>query len=350
MNNVLEEDDNMDELVISFRDMYDRETNIYDISFYDYSFSDFSLSNIQNNISENMLHKIFETLNNNLTKGRILEKTVNGTEIQYVADVSDKIKKRIKSGELAFVIDKINGRLKGDLRDTKTGQLLKKLDLTPQEVNKLGRLPELASMQAQLKGISQQLEALNFNITRIEQGQYNDRYAGYFSARQMLIESMLIENDASKKQLIFSAIQSSNETIGKMMLTLRADANTVVDYKIKQKEINILENKISESLNYLNQTVQLNILAYTLIEEPKALLSAMANYRSFLEQTLLKPIGNNTRSLAWKIDNGNADRSINFSEKAKNISKSIEKLVLSNNMLIMEGEDEKEKSENDCNL
>ena len=182
-------------------------------------------------------------------------------------------------------------------------------------------------MQNQLNNISEQLENLNYNIKRVEQGQYNDRYAGFFSTRQLLLESLSIDNKDLQRQVLSSAIQSSNETIGKLMLTLRQDSTEFLDFKIKQNVADDLEVRINESLSYLNSIVQLNYIAYTILEEPKALLSAMSNYKSFLDQTFLKPIGNNTKSLAWKIDNTKKDDAVRFEELTSDISKNIEELV-----------------------
>lgn len=200
-------------------------------------------------------------------------------------------------------------------------------------------------MQAQLNDISEQLENINQNIKRVEQGQYNDRYAGFFSTRQMLIESMAMSDSHLKRQLLLlllSSIQSSNETISKLMLTLRQDVTEFLDLKVKPNEAKSLERKISDSFSYLNSTVQLNFITYTLLEEPNALLATMTNYRSFIDKIFLTPIGDNEKSVAWKIDNAKTESSYSIEDLTSHVTENIKSLV-NNTNIINEVLDDEEK-------
>lgn len=257
-------------------------------------------------------------------------------EFEYVANITKDLKEGLKNGDISFVVEKITGETKASLRDNKTGKFIKNIDLNKRDIKDLGNLPELAAMQNQLNDISEQLENLNYNIKRVEQGQYNDRYSRFFSSRQLLLESLSIEDKSLQRQVLSAAIQNSNETIAKLMLTLRQDANEFLDFKLKQNVANELEFRIGESLSYLNSTVQLSLITYTVLEEPKALLATMSNYKAFVDQTLLEPIGENTRSVAWKIDNARKDDTVRFNVLAMDISNDMGKLINNNLWLTSE--------------
>lgn len=326
----------MKKLTLVVPNVNDLVSNTTDLSLYNYNFEDFSLVPIQEVASMNVYKKISKSINENISSGKMFEKLAKGDDFEYVAKLSDSIKEKIKTNEYSLVVEKITGETKATLRNNINGEFVKGVNLDKRYLKDLGNLPELAAMQNQLADIAKQLENLSYNIGRIEQGQYNDRYSGFFSTRQLLLESLSIENKDLQRQILSAAIQSSNETIGKLMLTLRQDANEFLDYKLKPKEVSNLENKINESLSYLNSTVQLNFIAYTILEEPKALLSALSNYKSFLDQTLLTPLGESTRSVAWKIDNAKEDDSAEFNTLTKGISGSINNLLTDNLLLELE--------------
>ena len=310
--------------------------NTTDLSLYNYDFESFSLVPIQEAATKDVYKKMSKTLTRNVAAGKLTKKALEENDVEYVAKLSDNVRQQLKEGKLDFVVEKLTGETKATLRDTKTGDFAGNINLEKKDIKDLGSLPELAAMQSQLNEISEQLEDINHNIKRVEQGQYNDRYAGFFSTRQMLMESMSLNDDVLKRQLLSSAIQSSNETIGKLMLTLRQDANDFLDFKLKQSKANELENRINESLSYLNSTIQLNLITYTMLGEPQAVLSTVSNYRSFINQTFLTPLGNNTRSVAWQIDNAKPIDRVSFNELTTEISNNIHKLVEDNMNLVLE--------------
>lgn len=310
--------------------------NTTDLSLYDYNLNNFSLVPIQEITSKNVYKKISDQLKKNVSSGKIATKLMDRNEFEYVANITKDLKEGLKNGDISFVVEKITGETKASLRDNKTGKFIKNIDLNKRDIKDLGNLPELAAMQNQLNDISEQLENLNYNIKRVEQGQYNDRYSGFFSSRQLLLESLSIEDKSLQRQVLSAAIQNSNETIAKLMLTLRQDANEFLDFKLKQNVANELEFRIGESLSYLNSTVQLSLITYTVLEEPKALLATMSNYKAFVDQTLLEPIGENTRSVAWKIDNARKDDTVRFNVLAMDISNDMGKLINNNLWLTSE--------------
>lgn len=167
----------MNELIIAIPSLDELQIINSELILYNYNFDDFSLAPVQKAASKDLYKK----LSKNISSGKTLKKTMEKNDFEYVADISEELKRKIENGEMEFVIEKTTGNIKGKLRDTTSGRFAKEIDLEKRDLKDLGNLPELAAMQNQLNNISEQLENLNYNIKRVEQGQYNDRYAGFFS-------------------------------------------------------------------------------------------------------------------------------------------------------------------------
>lgn len=85
------------------------------------------------------------------------------------------------------------------IKDNLSGENKSFVTLDKKIVKELGVLPELSAIQGQLASISEQIEGLNQIIQRVEKGQYNDRYAGFFSSRQLVVEGLASENESNKE-------------------------------------------------------------------------------------------------------------------------------------------------------
>jgi len=212
------------------------------------------------------------------------------------------------------------------IKDTASGKSKSFITLDARTVNELGNLPELSAIQGQLAAISEQIQDLNKLVKRVEQGQYNDRYAGFFSARQLVIEGLIAQDKKLKNELLLAAIKMSNQTIAKLMLAINQDANNFMDTKIKIKEAERIENLLQNSIGYLNTTIHLNLVIYSVLGEKEALISTLTNYQSFIEQTLLKE-SEFGKSVAWKIDNILKGEEQWFNELSEGIIKNISNLI-----------------------
>lgn len=125
---------------------------------------------------------------------------------EYVARLTDETKEKLNFGEWSLGIRKETGETYAVIKDTVTGKNLSMFTLDEKVVDKIGNLPELSAIQNQLADISKQIESLNRLVERVEQGRYNDRYAGFFSARQMVVEALASTNEELKKSLLTAAI------------------------------------------------------------------------------------------------------------------------------------------------
>ncbi|MGO4937035.1 hypothetical protein ACTQ54_05350 [Fundicoccus sp. Sow4_H7] len=257
----------------------------------------------------------------------LIKELLKDDKTEYVARLTDETKEKLNSGEWSLGIRKETDETYAVIKDTVTGKNLSMVTLDEKVVDKIGNLPELSAIQNQLADISKQIESLNQLVERVEQGQYNDRYAGFFSARQMVVEALASTNEDLKKSLLTAAIQSNNETIAKLMLAIYVDAKAFIDTKTKPKEAKRIDNLLHSSIGYLNASVQLNIIAYTTLGEQQSLIATLSNYQAFINQTLLKEIGEENRTIAWKIDNAQHGVDGKFTEISTGLTDNILVLI-----------------------
>lgn len=314
--------------------------NVTDYSLYSYDFNAFSLLPLQNLASQSINQNIREKVMSNKTlradlfssvsKISLVNKLSNQSEIEYVANLSDIAKEKLASGEWSLGVRKKTGETYAVIKDTLTGKNKSFLTIDKKVVKDLGILPELSAIQGQLASLSEQIEVLNRNIQRIEKGQYNDRFAGFFSARQLVIEGMASENESIKYELLLGAIKLSNETVGKLMYSIHEDVLALIDTKLKSRDAKRIDELLQNSLGYLNSCVQLNLIAYTVLGEQKSLYATLANYHSFIQQELIKE-NNDGRTVAWLLDNGHIGNDGRIVELSNNISNTIELIFESYN-------------------
>ncbi|MBO0439006.1 hypothetical protein [Candidatus Enterococcus ikei] len=312
--------------------------DVTDKNLYNYDFSSFSLAPLQETAGIFLNNNIKQSIFRNISEAKLMSELIGNRKIEYVANLSDYTKEKLKTGEWEFGIRKKTGETYAVIKDAVTGKNQNFVTLDQRTVQGLGNLPELSAIQGQLAVITEKIEDLNKLVERVEQGQYNDRYAGFFSARQFTIEGLSAKNDKLRQELLIEAIKISNSTIAKLMFSIHLDANSFIDLKTKTKEAKRIENILQNSIGYLNSAVQLNLIAYTALGEENSLLATLANYQSFIEQILLKEIDNSGRSIAWLMDNAHKGYDGRFNEISLDITNKITDLIrgIKNNQI--EGE------------
>lgn len=329
----------MKDFEISIPASNELKIDVTDKTLYSYDFNSYSLALLQKQASLTISEKIRKNLYSNVSSSRLVKAVNEKDKVEYVANISDFAKGKIESGEWTLALKRETGETIGVIKDKVSGKYQNFVTLDKRNVNQLGRLPELAAIQGQLVEIAEQIENLNHLVERVEQGQYNDRYAGFYTARQLLIEGLVSSDNTIKKELLLEAIKISNTTIGQLMLSIRQDSIDFIDMNTKKKEANRIEKLVQSSLGYLNSSIQLNLVAYTALEEEKPLMATLNNYNSFINQTLLKEFGNSNNSVAWKMDNAHKGYDGNISQLTLNISKGIDQLLEESEILRIGDED-----------
>lgn len=321
--------------------------DVTDTSLYEYNFEAFSLSSLQEAANSQVNKKIFNQLTNMIVENSSalgeLKNLFDSQESEYVADLSKIAKEKLASGEWKLGVRAKTGETYAVIKDATTGRSQSFVTLKEKVTTDLGMLPQLAAVQYQLKEISEQIQTLTQAVTRVEQGQYDDRYAGFISARQMVLEGMSVSDEMTRKNLLSSAISLNNETVGKLMFSIHRNSLELIDDKTKTKDIIRLEKHLTESLSYLNASVQLNIIAYTTLGEAEVISTTLRNYQAFVDQTLLSSKTKENRSIAWLIDNNRKEDDGQFLEMSQKISTKIESLITNKSIEI--GEEENERIE-----
>lgn len=336
----------MESFEIEIPKMEHFEVDVRKKELYNYDFQSYSLTPLQKEASLVVANKIRNNLFTHIPEAKLLKKLVEKNDndnVEYVAKLSEIAKEKLKSGEWSYGIRKKTGETYAVLKDTETGKIKSSVTLEKRAVKDLGNLPELSAIQGQLASISEQIESLNELVIRVEQGQYNDRFSGFFSARQLIVEALATRNEQLKKELLLSAIKENNNTIAKLMMSIYTDSIDFTNLKTKQtdaKRINIL---LQQSISYLSSAMQLNVVAYTVLEEHESVIAVLSNYKAFTEQTLLEPKYDG-KSLAWKIDNFTKGNSNTFINLTQSISENINALVNHSETLLVE-EDTNERRE-----
>lgn len=294
---------------------------------YNYDFSSYSLVPLQKAAGIAINEKIKKGLFSHISEARLIEELSNKGETEYVAKLSDYAKEKLNSGEWSLGIRKKTGETYAIIKDSITGKIQSSVTLDKKVVQNIGNLPELSAIQGQLTAIADQIESLNHLVERVEQGQYNDRYAGFFSARQMVVEAIASSDEGLKKELLTAAFKTSNDTIAKLMLAVHHDSMAFIDTKTKPKDAKRIDNLLQNSIGYLNSSVQLNLVAYTALGEQRPLIASLSNYQAFISQTLLREMGDDGRTIAWKIDNAHKGDDGRFNEISVDITNKISLLV-----------------------
>lgn len=301
------------------------ELNFLNTELYNYDFNQFYLAPIKEAADQLLAEKIQNNVFSAITLADMVDKKID-KKIEYVAKIPKNIQEKIDKGELSILMKK-NGAHTASVFDNKTKKIYAQLELESKSVSQdLGSLPQLYGMQDQLANLAEKIEDLTKMIERVEQGQYNDRYAGYFSARQQLIEAMTVKDETLKLNLMTSAIKTANDIIAKLMLTIHQDVNDFANMKVKPKDAKRIEVFLKNSFGYLSSTVQLNLSAYTAIGEETPLLSTLTNYQSFIKQTLLSSV-DGEKTLAWKLDNAHKGEDGNINQISIDINTKIDSIL-----------------------
>ena len=324
----------------------DFEIDVRKKELYNYDFQSYSLTPLQKEASLVVANKIRNNLFTHIPEAKLLKKLVEKNDndnVEYVAKLSEVAKEKLKSGEWSYGIRKKTGETYAVLKDTETGKIKSSVNLEKRTVKELGNLPELSAIQGQLASISEQIESLNELVIRVEQGQYNDRFSGFFSARQLIVEALATRNEQIKKELLLSAIKENNNTIAKLMMSIYTDSLDFINRDTKLRDAKRINTLLQQSISYLSSAMQLNVVAYTVLEEHESVIAVLSNYKAFTEQTLLEPKYDG-KSLAWKIDNFTKGNDDSFIKLTQGISKNIDMLVnYSDTLLIEEDKDGSEE-------
>lgn len=308
----------------------------YDMALYNYDFNPEQQADLQRLANRSLLLKIREQLFAHSSDLEIIHNILEGKAPEYVASFSTEATRKLKAGEWALGIRRSSGKTMAIIKDVATGKIRENATLAEKDLKRLKNLPEFWAVQHQLNEISEQISNLSSLVFSIEQGQYDDRFSGFLSSRQTLIEGLISSDTQTRKTLILSSIVNNNETIGKLMFSLRREANLFINPNVSTEQANESEHFLNESFWYLNQTIQLNLIAYVALGEIRPLTASLNNYKAFIEQVLLTS-DKNGKTLSWHIDNTHVGNQGKLGLTARYITTQIDGLVKKTNYKQLEG-------------
>ncbi|WP_164508531.1 hypothetical protein [Lacticaseibacillus baoqingensis] len=276
--------------------------DVLDPSLYRYELAADDLAPIQQVAQSELFEALKQRLVAQVPMRDWLQQLLSQSPDEYVAQFSDYAKAKLRSGEWQLGMRKDNGQLYAVLKDAASGQTRSFVTLEKRAVQELGNLPELAALSHQLATITAQIQTVSQTLKRVEQGQYNDRFAAYYSARQLIITGLSAQDPQLRQTLLTQAVTELAQMNAQLMLSSRQDALTFTDPKVKTSQAKASEQLLRRALGYLDGGVSLSVTAYTALGESQPVLATLMNYRAFVDQVLLQPTASG-RSLAWLIDN-----------------------------------------------
>ena len=73
------------------------------------------------------------------------------------------------------------------------------------------------------------------------------------------------------------------------MMSIYTDGLDFINIKTNSKDAKRINTLLQQSISYLSSAMQLNVVAYTVLEEHESVIAVLSNYKAFTEQTLLEP-------------------------------------------------------------
>ncbi|MDO5750076.1 MAG: hypothetical protein Q4P78_02590 [Rothia sp. (in: high G+C Gram-positive bacteria)] len=254
----------------------------------------------------------------------VLSKEVVGKHL--VADFTPEQAQKMAQGTWKLM-QRDSGELMGTLVNAQGGGIaakvnLKEMVLTAPKSNPYV-MAALVTVQLALKEINQKIEEVSKALARIEIGQYNDRFAGFLSARQQMAEAMRVSDPQIRQELLINAIKTANDSTAQLQFAIYTDANYLMVEKPRGKERDNRRDLLEKSIGYLNASAQLIASAYIAMGEAPAVVAVLKNHQEFFKQVFIDREIQGW-SLARYLDNAESSNSRVWSSLAFNIIESID--------------------------
>jgi hypothetical protein len=204
---------------------------------------------------------------------------------ELVVKLSENAQQKLESGEWHWVLAKDGSGMLPVLKDAAESFAeqvrLGKITIRPELINSLVSLTQKNNLDA----LTDKVIELTDAVERISAGQYNDRVAMFYGARQMYIEAMSMSDPENRRIALLNAAKSADDAIATLQQTIRYDLNNLAD--VKPGKLSDITKLIAKCFSKLNDSVQISVNVYSALGESKAMLAAVRSYQCFVEQTLL---------------------------------------------------------------
>lgn len=208
-------------------------------------------------------------------------------ETEIVAKLSANARKKLESGEWKWLFADDGSGMLPALYDNVGKHFAEQIRVGEQTIRPelMGALMSLVQ-KSNLDALTEKVIYLTGITERIAVGQYNDRVAMFYGARQMYIAAMSMDDPENRRVALLNAASSADSAIAALQQTIRYDLNNLASIK-SSKQLEESTKLIAKCFSKLNDSVQISVNVYSALGEHRALLSAVTCYQCFVEQTLL---------------------------------------------------------------
>lgn len=204
---------------------------------------------------------------------------------ELIVKLSENAQQKLQSGEWHWVLAKDGSGMLPALKDAAehfAEQIrVGKITVRPELLNSLIGLTQKNNLDA----LTDKVIFLTDVIERIAAGQYNDRVAMFYGARQIYIEAMSMNDPENRRIALLNAAKSADDAIASLQQTIRYDLNNLAN--AKPGKVADSTKLIAKCFSKLNDSVQISVNVYAALGERNAMLAAVRSYQCFVEQTLL---------------------------------------------------------------
>jgi hypothetical protein len=208
---------------------------------------------------------------------------------EFIVKLSEQARKKLENGEWHWVLDKKKSGLLPVLKDgaehwaeqVRIGEKT----FRPDTLDSLMSLTQKNNLDA----LTEKIDYLTDVVEQIAAGQYNDRVAKFYGARQMFLEAISMSDPESQKIALLNAANSANDAIAALQQTIKYDLQALPDVKSDGK-LKAKTAAIARCFAVLNDSVQVSVNAYAALGENRSVLAAVRSYQCFMEQSWLAEI------------------------------------------------------------
>lgn len=292
--------------------------------------------------AENAAKEVYNAVAKAAPAGTQLDKAKKGS--RYVVDMTQKTLEGIESGDIKLTTNKAGEVFAQIMDGSKYG---KKLPIKKENFAigvdpvTMAMAMQMKAMQRQLEEIADQINQIDKNVKEVIQGQQNDRIAQYYSGIALYYESMDLENQDMRRELIAQALRALSDASFQLRLNMQSDIQYLQEggYKDAKKQrtklIDERMNKINQEYAYIHQAEMLKAAIYCNEKEYGAMATVLDEYSYFIKNNIAKNAGflaqcdvsdNGTNRGAWatrgqlKLDTTEIRRQLASKEKTLYLS------------------------------
>lgn len=272
----------------------------------------------------------------------------NIPDVTLQAILTDDQKQQIAKGAIKLMTKK-DGSLMANLVNPETKKIvatvpLKSVKMAPEMTHAVSNF----STQMQMAQIAEQIQAVQFAVEEVRQGQEYDRLAAAFSCQQKFLQATEIRNPELRAMALLRVASDAEDSRNLLMLSQKTNVGFIIEQpeslfgKIisgaAPDKIDSRMNEIRESLCAVNMVSLAEAMAYQEIGENEAARKSLQYYAGFVQDTYLAVPG-----LVERLDLIDPSPQNYWSKTLPDIEKKIEALPCVEETLNIGDEDDEEE-------